>query len=370
MNVSSASAWLSKGRRYGGAAAMALACFLGAFALCQPPSTHRPVPSTSTTKCGECHREVVNSYAHAPMRHAMEPPGADPVLEAHPRLSVSRGGYTYTILTKDGKSTYTVSDGNDSLTLPILWMFGQHTQTWVLERDGYFYEGLVSYFAKDQALDITPGDEVVVPHTLTEAMGRKLSIWEMPNCVSCHTTGYHPEEKPVLQKLTPGLNCERCHAGALQHAADAEVGNWRTIPASLKTMDARETDNFCGQCHRTWDSVVRKGLYGPPTVRFEAYRLENSKCFNGKDRRISCLACHDPHEPVNHDPAYYDSKCVACHSSSGMPASAAVVPPKTCPVATKSCVSCHMPKVLLPTAHAAFTDHQIRIARAGDPYPN
>jgi hypothetical protein len=29
-----------------------------------------------------------------------------------------------------------------------------------------------------------------------------------------------------------------------------------------------------------------------------------------------------------------------------------------------------MPKIDLPGAHAKFTDHQIRIVRAGDPYPN
>jgi formate-dependent nitrite reductase cytochrome c552 subunit len=39
-------------------------------------------------------------------------------------------------------------------------------------------------------------------------------------------------------------------------------------------------------------------------------------------------------------------------------------------VAKANCVECHMPKVDLPGAHHKFTDHQIRIARAGEPYPN
>jgi formate-dependent nitrite reductase cytochrome c552 subunit len=39
-------------------------------------------------------------------------------------------------------------------------------------------------------------------------------------------------------------------------------------------------------------------------------------------------------------------------------------------VAKANCVTCHMPKIELPGAHARFTDHQIRIARAGEPYPN
>jgi hypothetical protein len=32
-------------------------------------------------------------------------------------------------------------------------------------------------------------------------------------------------------------------------------------------------------------------------------------------------------------------------------------------------VTCHMPKVEPPTLHSVFTDHWIRIAKAGSPYP-
>jgi formate-dependent nitrite reductase cytochrome c552 subunit len=39
-------------------------------------------------------------------------------------------------------------------------------------------------------------------------------------------------------------------------------------------------------------------------------------------------------------------------------------------VAKENCVSCHMPKVTLPNGHMTFTDHQIRVVKPGDPYPN
>jgi formate-dependent nitrite reductase cytochrome c552 subunit len=38
-------------------------------------------------------------------------------------------------------------------------------------------------------------------------------------------------------------------------------------------------------------------------------------------------------------------------------------------VGTKRCVGCHMPKVELPGAHFKFTDHWIRVVKAGDPFP-
>ena len=302
------------------------------------------------------------------MRHALESPGDDPVLDTHPKLSVQQGPYTYTVQTKDGQSTYTVADGTDSMTLPIHWMFGQHSQTWVLEKDGNLYEGLVSYFPRENGLATTPGDGKITPHTLTEAMGRKLSTWEVLQCFNCHATNATAGAKLTLDKLSPGLGCERCHVGAEQHRSDAKRDNFTTLPKPLKTMDAQDAANFCGQCHRTWDTVMRNGWKGTVDVRFQPYRLENSKCFTGTDQRISCLACHNPHQPVNHDVAVYDAKCLACHARAKTAAASSLI--KGCPVAKANFVGCHMPKVELPGGHALFTDHMIRIVRAGEPYPD
>jgi formate-dependent nitrite reductase cytochrome c552 subunit len=37
---------------------------------------------------------------------------------------------------------------------------------------------------------------------------------------------------------------------------------------------------------------------------------------------------------------------------------------------TRDCATCHMPQVELPGGHAKFTDHPIRVARAGEGYPD
>jgi hypothetical protein len=324
------------------------------------------------------------------MHHALENPGANPVLETHPNLTVLKDGYTYTVETKNGQSTYTVTDGKDTLTLPIRWMFGQHSQTWVLEKDGHFFESMVSYFPRENGLATTPGDQHITPHSVYEAMGRRTPTWETLQCFNCHATNATDGPKLTLDTLRPGVECERCHLGALQHMADAAKDNFATIPPRLKPMDAAQAANFCGQCHRTWDTVVRNHWKGEVDVRFQPYRLENSKCFTPNDRRISCLACHDPHQPLNHNQASYDAKCQACHaaSSSATPASLATstirsgtaaakssisgfsAPIKSCPVSKDKCTTCHMPKVELPGGHVAFTDHLIRVVHAGDAYPD
>lgn len=319
-----------------------------------------PVPT-----CATCHAGVANSFRTAPMRHAMEPEGANPLLSAHPDLTAKIGAYTYTVQTRNGHSTYSVTDGTDTLTLPIHWIFGQHTQTWVLEKDGHFYESLVSYFPRENTLATTPGDQRIAPHTIEEAMGRRLPIWETRVCFDCHATGVG--RKLDVAKITPGLECEHCHAGSQQHMADAARDNFKSLPPSLKHLDAEQISSFCGQCHRTFDTVMRNRWHGPAFVRFQPYRMALSKCFVGNDPRISCVACHNPHQTLNHSAAYYDSKCLACHSEAKT--SATAQSPKTCPVAKSNCASCHMPKVELPGGHAQFTDHFIRIVKPGEAYP-
>lgn len=351
--------------RTGASAAAWLLCALlaGQLAFAQD-SKHATTPVT----CATCHAGVTASYAHAPMRHAMEANGANPVLDKHPNLSVQLGRYSYAVVTKDGKSTYTVTDGTDSMTLPILWSFGQHSQTWVLEKDGHLYESMVTYFARGESLGTTPGDQRITAENLTEAMGRKLPIWESVECFKCHASGATAGTKLTLDGLRPGLDCERCHAGAQQHMADAINDNFKTLPKSFKKIDAEGVSTFCGQCHRTWDTVMRNHWKGPAFVRFQPYRLEHSRCFIGNDPRISCLACHDPHQAVDHNDAIYDAKCLACHGAAKTAAASTQI--KSCPVSKDKCVSCHMPKVELPGGQAVFTDHFIRIVRAGEPYPD
>jgi hypothetical protein len=200
-------------------------------------------------------------------------------------------------------------------------------------------------------------------------MGRDLSPWESLSCFNCHASGATSGTHLTLDKLRTGLDCERCHAGAQQHMADAVNDNFKTLPKSLKKMSSGDISNFCGQCHRSWETVVRNHWKGPAFVRFQPYRLQNSKCFAADDPRISCLACHNPHEQVKHDQAFYDGKCLACHGETKAASLAAVAAAKSCPVAKANCASCHMPKVELPGGHAQFTDHQIRVVRAGEPYP-
>src|SRR5450432_418996 len=97
-------------------------------------------------QCASCHRDQARDQPATDMAWALMPPESNKVLTDHPELTLRRGGYAYEIETRDGRSTYTVTDGKDKLSVPIRWSFGARSQTWVFENRGHFYESLVSYF--------------------------------------------------------------------------------------------------------------------------------------------------------------------------------------------------------------------------------
>jgi hypothetical protein len=163
----------------------------------------------------------------------------------------------------------------------------------------------------------------------------------------------------------------------------------------MRLSPEKLSQEFCGACHRSADTVaMMPNLGGIGNVRFQPYRLFNSRGHDTNNPHFACTACHDPHIELRTEASSYDANCTGCHTPSRVDtnspsaqqqvsvaastkpvaysatkASAAVPAGKPCPVAKERCVTCHMPKVDLPGAHYKFTDHRIRIARSGDPYP-
>jgi Cytochrome c554 and c-prime len=346
--------------------------YLAAAAMVSAQAAH-PNPASA---CAGCHASQARPQADTPMGRAMQWPDANPLFKSHPQLSFRKGPYTYTVETKPGQTIYSVSDGTRTISLPIHWSFGKGAQTWVLEKDGDLYESMVSYYPSIDGLEITTGDAELKPQNLDEAVGRKLRQSEPKDCFGCHSTGAVSMGNLHLETLTPGVACEHCHTGAITHMVAAVQGEaYETAPPDLRKLSTEDISNFCGQCHRTWETVVRSHWRGEVDVRFQPYRLANSKCFDGTDPRISCIACHDPHQDIVKADSFYDPKCLACHASKNEAASAANAPgsrrdAKACSVASAGCVSCHMPKVKLPNGLVTFHDHEIRIVKPGSPYPD
>ncbi|HEY0784933.1 MAG TPA: hypothetical protein VGD62_03620, partial [Acidobacteriaceae bacterium] len=406
--------------------------------------------------CASCHAPFADPQPRSGMGRALIPPNANQALSAHPELTLTSGAYTYTVRTRNGESTYSVTDGQRTISVPVLWSFGANNQTWMLALNGKMYESLVSYYVDVKGLAITTGDDRIHPTTVEQALGRELTTMDVKTCFGCHATNSlgtspagragpgaetgvagpggatnlprqdhaaaaplaataaSPGQRPLpvrsevrgqgtdfrelmsnpavlataslggmpdLKTLQPGVTCEHCHLRAAAHLLDASNGHFESTPPSLGKMTSEDMSNFCGKCHRTWDMVVRSRWRGEMNVRFQPYRLANSACYNGADARIGCTACHNPHEDVVRDAAYYDGKCLACHTVDAHVAEGGAAhrvnaalagvqgevagggpgkaqgggPAKACPVAKSNCTTCHMPKVVLPNSGGHLT---------------
>jgi hypothetical protein len=327
--------------------------------------------------CGECHSKKTSSQLTTPMAQAAVrlPEHAPSAKVAAATLQL--GPYLYQISSDQFGSRLAVSSGKHSITASIAWIFGAgvHGQTYILDHDGALHESQVSSFAALHGIDITPGHAPVDAANLRNAQGEQLSTSAAARCFGCHTTYSTTNSKFDVSRAVPGIHCEQCHGPGAAHInaihADerSEALNAILNPADLSPV---ESVDFCGACHRTAVDVVESTeAYGPINVRFQPYRLEKSRCWGtAGDARLTCIGCHNPHEPLVHDASFYDKRCLACHTARETQSPGHDTTPTVCPVATANCTSCHMPKSDVPGMHAKFTDHFIRIVRAGDSYPN
>ena len=325
-----------------------------------------PVPKKTLT-CASCHAKEATSHGTTGMARALTPAELATPLQAHAVLKFAQGDYKYVIEHAGNRIWYRVSDGKNETRLPVQWAFGLGAagQTYVLQRDGKWYESRVSYYRDTDALDLTVGARPQAPRSMDEAIGRELSTKGANECFHCHATGALVNGALNTENLTPGVQCQRCHENSAAHMASFETPNApKIMPRRLESLSAEEMSEFCGQCHRTWSQIAIDGPHNIANVRFQPYRLANSRCYDTSDARIRCAACHDPHaEPVR-QAVYYDRRCLACHATSGKPGA------KLCKVAKSGCVACHMPKIEIREAHNKFTDHWIRVVRPNTPYPD
>jgi hypothetical protein len=321
--------------------------------------------------CSECHKRSSANFAQTGMALAADPVHLSKVLTENPKLTMQLGTYSYEIKRAGKQSVYSVTDGKNTISAPIEYALGQGRmgQTYVLQWQGNFYESRVSFYNETKGLDFTIGSPREVPASLEEAFGRRLERNEVVSCFSCHSNGATGGQKLELEKFVHGVRCESCHGPGAAHLTAVKAGEpgYKSIFNPGRLSGDEQTQQFCASCHRGTDEFSMLQAMEVNNVRFQPYRIFHSKCYSD-DRNIRCTACHNPHEQLREDAAYYDSKCLACHALKGQPAAQGSQP--SCPVATKDCVSCHMPKVEIKTAHFKFTDHYIRVVKPGEKYPN
>ena len=327
--------------------------------------------------CYDCHERDFETQEKSAMHQAARRAADSTRLHEHNHLEFQLGPYRYQIEKPADKPVMKISNSTTSLSVDLLWAFGSgHMgQTYLYQKDGKFYESHVSFYISLKGLDITPGQSLSVPGSLEDAAGRPMPAAESHKCFGCHTTGSTTSSQFAPNDSFAGVTCEACHGPGAKHVAAAWAHPERRDPGLILNparFERVDYVDFCGACHRTWQDVVSGQVDAPGVfnVRFAPYRLENSQCWKKGDNRLTCVFCHDPHNPLVHDLASYDSNCLECHIATTAEKRTPYRPGTACPVAKRNCASCHMPKVEPPHLHSSFTDHWIRVAKPGSAYPD
>ncbi len=327
-------------------------------------------------QCIQCHASQASANQSTAMARAATR-ASDAESLQHGPLRFEIGSYEYRIRNSNGQNILTIRKGASTLSSELSWAFGvgRIGQTYVYEKDQHFYESHLTFYTAIQALDVTPGHPRTTPPSLEEGAGRRMTMGETRRCFGCHTTAATTKNHFDPENLVLGVSCEACHGPGAQHVAGAKAGlDNETVATSIENparLTPGESVDFCGACHRTLQDVLADSpkKIGTLNIRFTPYRLENSRCWKKADARITCVACHDPHQPLDLDPASYDSRCLQCHRAIGEHQTDDHRG-SACPVGVKLCVTCHMPKFRSPALHTSFTDHWIRIAAPGAPLPD
>jgi hypothetical protein len=290
------------------------------------------------------------------------------ILRSQPAFTFKADAYAYSITRNGEGSVYAVTDGTHSRSAPLAWAFGAGKvgQSFLFERDGVLHEARVSYYDAIRALDFTPNRRLTAPRDVDEAMSRPVADAETRRCFACHTTASTTPAGAVdFSALIPGVTCEACHGPGRAHVtamAQGRVKEGRAAIVNPRALNAMDAVDFCGACHATFWDVKLADERGIAALRSQPYRLQSSRCWSQGDARLTCVACHDPHQPLVRESASYDARCLSCHASAGA-AATPTHPGRACKAGTANCSSCHMPKYEVPGMHFQFTDHLIRVVR-------
>ena len=336
-----------------------------------------------TATCVTCHADEAGSHGRiTAMQRAATLATDGRFLKGKSPATLTQGGFNYTMVAKSDGVEYSVTKNGQTLTRKLDWVMGagELGLTFMYKADDRWYQSELSFYLDQAKLDITNGSAPPSGDDLATALGQPLSADDTRHCFGCHTVhatttqGFNPLHAEA------GVGCEACHGPSGQHvkqmmqasatSGGAHVASGVFDPSKLSPADSND---FCGSCHRSFSdarlSIAHAGTASTAIVRFQPYRLEESKCWRAtEDARLTCVACHDPHQPLNRSAAFYDGKCLQCHAA-GAEKIAVDHAGKVCPKATSGCASCHMPKVNIASMHGDFTDHFIRVAKAGEGFP-
>jgi tetratricopeptide (TPR) repeat protein len=361
------------------------------------PLEPEPSPYSGEAKCVSCHKDV--GRAHEKTRHARTfhrgaellelPRPSTPFTDPdHPDIvhTLVQGGKTLKVRTKiDDRIYETLVDYAFGTTDRYFSMVGRDGEGgYRAVRRSFFHEG------EESGWGPTAGDQ---GHTdrVADVRGQSIQLRDgVVRCLHCHVTNPRALRDPDHVESGPevadaGIGCERCHGPGAAHVLAVESDFPDRAIVSVGSGGGEAASRQCRECHIVGDaSEMEHRREEPIWVRSPGATMTFSRCYTESDGALSCLTCHDPHRDSDRSTAFYEKRCLACHS----PGTGATVakadyagvhaakdsesvradgPPRNSSVCkvnpTCDCLGCHMPKVRQPVLHTFLTDHYIRVHR-------
>jgi hypothetical protein len=380
-----------------------------------------PAQYVGSAACSRCHLEIANHFAHASMGHSLTPitPEFLKTLPLPATYYDKKSDHHFEVRAEDGKLVQTEfqtgPDGKDIFrnTHPMEWIVGtgENGLGALLRRDGYLFQAPLSYYSKAGTWDLSPGYQ-------NGDYGFNRII--LPGCIYCHSGRPQPiagqtgrYTGTVFSQTSVG--CENCHGPGSAHIDAIHRGEEPAKGAPDPTLvnparlHGQLADEICMSCHQTGDTrVLQPGKtyqdYRPGTPLSETlaifqmppsrdnppqddhvehyYSMTLSRCYQASlntTAPMHCISCHDPHvEPTAAEaPAYFNAKCLSCHTVSGPATPQHTAGSCTAPLTVRqatspadNCIGCHMPKRdVAVISHSSITNHRI-LARPGEPFPD
>lgn len=258
---------------------------------------------------------------------------------------------------------------------------GHHTNSHLVDHNGYIYQAPITYYTQEQKWDLAPGFE-----DGNERFSRLLTA----ECLTCHND-YPKLVEGSLNRYThmpEGIACERCHGAGELHAREKLAGividtaqgpDYSIVNPKRLSRDLQM--DLCQRCHLQGIAVLEPGkdfydfrpgmqlqeVFNVYLPRFtnshekfimasQADRLRMSKCY--LESEMTCITCHNPHHSVRTvDNDVFNAKCQSCHQTNTSVCSADQDQLAT---VDNDCVYCHMPPSgSTDIPHINITDHNI-----------
>jgi len=346
-------------------------------------------------ECVYCHREISQSFLQTGMGRSFYRPGAQPDIEdytdnnhvydrqnnLHYEMIAAADGY-YQVEYRENDQAVRTHELRRKVDYVV--GSGNNNRTYLASENGYINEMPVTWYSEKEIWDLSPG---------YNRSNMRFNRPVVAECMHCHNSYNAFEEFSVNRytgTITEGISCERCHGpGQLhvdKHMASADELNRTDVDRTIVNpahLSAELQMDVCLQCHLQGEISVfktgksssdfRPGMHlkdiktvfiedglpkGDFRIASHGGRISLSTCFTASNGSMTCITCHNPHEPVQErSRTYFNDRCMDCHATESL-----TVLQKVTDHSNKGdCVHCHMKQgATSDILHVNFTDHWIR----------